>query len=233
MLFSERVFSKTVNNVIISLTDTVRKDVTALNERFFQLPEKKQSAVINAGFRIFSQYSYRKSPVSEIAAEAGISKSLLFYYFRNKKELYLFLCKYSVEVTQQELLRQKCCDNSDFFDVFLSGLRVKVQLMKRYPELAMFQLKAFYEKDSELRPEINKLIGEYSGFDNQAEMLRLDKDSFKDGLDLEMMYWDMYYASEGYLWEKLQSNDVDPDQMEKDFTRMIGFWRSLYSKEKR
>ncbi|MBR1823671.1 MAG: TetR/AcrR family transcriptional regulator [Ruminococcus sp.] len=204
-----------------------------MNERFFQLPEKKQSAVINAGFRIFSQYSYRKSPVSEIAAEAGISKSLLFYYFRNKKELYLFLCKYSVEVTQQELLRQKCYDNSDFFDVFLSGLRVKVQLMKRYPELAMFQLKAFYEKDSELRPEINKLIGEYSGFDNQAEMLRLDKDNFKEGLDLEMMYWDMYYASEGYLLEKLQSNDIDPDQMEKDFTRMIGFWRSLYSKEKR
>ncbi|MBP0955070.1 MAG: TetR family transcriptional regulator [Oscillospiraceae bacterium] len=31
--------------------------------------------------------------MNEIAEEAGISKSLLFYYFRNKKELYLYLLK--------------------------------------------------------------------------------------------------------------------------------------------
>lgn len=62
-----------------------------MNEKFFSLPEEKQQAIINAGYRVFSQNTYKKSPVSEIAAEAGISKSLLFYYFRNKKELYLFL----------------------------------------------------------------------------------------------------------------------------------------------
>jgi hypothetical protein len=45
------------------------------------------------------------------------------------------------------------------------------------------------------------------------------------------MYKDMYYASEGYLWEKLQSNDIDPDRMEKDFVRMIGFWQKLYSRK--
>ena len=62
-----------------------------MNEKFFSLPEEKQQAIINAGYRVSSQNTYKKSPVSEIAAEAGISKSLLFYYFRNKKELYLFL----------------------------------------------------------------------------------------------------------------------------------------------
>ena len=62
-----------------------------MNEKFFSLPEEKQQAIINAGFRVFSQNTYKKSPVSEVAKEAGISKSLLFYYFRNKKELYLFL----------------------------------------------------------------------------------------------------------------------------------------------
>ncbi len=118
-----------------------------MNDSFFQLPDNKRNKIINAGFRLFSQYTYKKSPMSEIAAEAGISKSLLFYYFRNKKELYLYLCRYSVEVTQQAIIDQNCYDNEDFFDVFLSGLRVKVQLMKSYPELSMFQLKAYYEKD--------------------------------------------------------------------------------------
>lgn len=202
-----------------------------MNDTFFQLPDNKRSAIINAGFRVFSQYNYRKSPMSEIAAEAGISKSLLFYYFKNKKELYLFLCKYSVEVTQQEIIRQKCYEKDDFFEVFLSGLNVKVQLMKQYPDLSLFQLKAYYEKDKELRPEINKLIGEYSGYETQAEMLGLNKEKFVEGLDLEMMYRDMYLASEGYLWEKLQSDEIDPDQMEKDYIRMIEFWRKLYSRK--
>ncbi len=62
-----------------------------MNERFFSLPEEKQQTVINAGYRVFSQNSYKNSPMREIAEEAGISKSLLFHYFYNKKELYLFL----------------------------------------------------------------------------------------------------------------------------------------------
>lgn len=60
-----------------------------MNEKFFSLPKEKQLAIINAGYRVFSQNTYKKSPMSEIAAEAGISKSLLFHYFHNyisKKE---------------------------------------------------------------------------------------------------------------------------------------------------
>ena len=203
-----------------------------MNERFYALPEDKQKSIISAGFRVFSQYSYKNRPMSEIAAEAGISKSLLFYYFKNKKELYLFICKYSTELTEQEILRQKCYEKEDFFDIFLSGLKVKVQLMRQYPDLSLFQLKAYYEKDKSLRPEIDQLIGQYSGYENQSEMLKLDKEKFIEGLDLEMMYTDMFLASQGYLWEKMQSETIDPDQMERDFIRMIEFWRGLYSRRK-
>lgn len=203
-----------------------------MNERFYALPEDKRKSIISAGFRVFSQYSYKNSPMSEIAAEAGISKSLLFYYFKNKKELYLFICKYSTELTEQEIIRQKCYEKEDFFDIFLSGLKVKVQLMWQYPDLSLFQLKAYYEKDKSLRPEIDQLIGQYSGYENQSEMLKLDKEKFIEGLDLEMMYTDMFLASQGYLWEKMQSETIDPDQMERDFIRMIEFWRGLYSRRK-
>ena len=67
--------------------------VIIMNDKFYSLPKEKQDRIINAGFRVFSRNSYKKSPVQEIAQEAGISKSLLFFYFRNKKELYLFLWK--------------------------------------------------------------------------------------------------------------------------------------------
>ena len=32
-----------------------------MNEKFFSLPEAKQRAIINAGYRVFSQNSYKNS----------------------------------------------------------------------------------------------------------------------------------------------------------------------------
>ncbi len=55
-----------------------------MNQKFFSLPEEKQKAFLNAGYRVFSRNAYRNSPMSEIAEAAGISKFLLFHYFHNK-----------------------------------------------------------------------------------------------------------------------------------------------------
>ena len=70
-----------------------------MNVKFYALPQEKQTAILNAGFHVFSQNSYKKSPVSEIAEAAGISKALLFHYFHNKKELYLFLWDTCARIT--------------------------------------------------------------------------------------------------------------------------------------
>ena len=50
------------------------------------------------------------------------------------------------------------------------------------------------------------------------------------GLDLQMMYREMYWASEGYLWEMLQRGELDAAQMEKDFERLLQFWKGIYKK---
>ena len=39
---------------------------------------------------------------------------------------------------------------------------------------------------------------------------------------------EMYWAAEGYLWEKIQREDLDFDQMESDFLKLIEFWKSVY-----
>lgn len=130
-----------------------------MNEKFFALPKQKQDAIINAGYRVFSQNSYKKSPMSEIAGEAGISKSLLFHYFHNKQELYLFLWDNCAKLTIKYLTEYKCYEQTDLF---------------------------------------------------------------------EMMYREMYLASEGYLWEMQRKGTVNVEKMEKDFTEMLNFWKKLY-----
>lgn len=203
-----------------------------MNEKFFRLPEEKQLAIINAGYRIFSQNSYKKSPVSEIAAEAGISKSLLFHYFKNKKELYMYLIENSVKLTYAYLNEYKSYEQQDFFEIMLSGLKAKVALMRKYPDIMAFTLKSYYESDPEVVSDIQELIGKTASYEANAPLLNIDPDSFIEGLDLEMMYKEMYFASEGYLWEKTQQGCTDIDEMERDIKKMIEFWRSVYTGKK-
>ena len=199
-----------------------------MNEKFFSLPEEKQLAIINAGYRVFSQNSYKKSPVSEIAAEAGISKSLLFHYFRNKRELYLFLIKNAADTTYKHLYEFGCGEEEDFFEIMHRGLKAKVALMKKYPDLTFFTLKAYYETDPEVCEDIQKLIGRIVSFNSNANFLKINPDIFVEGIDLQMMYLDMYLASEGYLWEKSHQGKFDADEVEKDFERMIDCWKKIY-----
>lgn len=199
-----------------------------MNDKFFQLPEKKQHMILNAGYRVFSRNSYKKCPVSEIAENAGISKSLLFYYFRNKRELYLYLLEKGSKITVDYLNKFKCYDGDDFFDIMHRGLKAKVALMRKYPNLSTFVMKAYYETDNEVKGSIMKIIQKYGSYEVNAELLKLNKDKFVEGLDLEMMYREMYWAGEGYLWNKVQSGRLDPDEMERDFGRLIDFWKSIY-----
>lgn len=202
-----------------------------MNEKFFSLPEEKRLAIINAGYRVFSKNSYKKSPVSEIAAEAGISKALLFHYFKNKKELYLYLLNNAAETTFTYLQDYKCYEDEDVFEIMLRGLKAKVSLMKKYPDLTAFTLKGYYETDPEVVSGIQAIIGKAASFQNNSQMLKLDPEKFIPGLDLKMMYMDMYLASEGFLWEKMQQGNFDVDEVESEFEKMIEFWRHIYSRK--
>lgn len=199
-----------------------------MNEKFFSLPTEKQRAIINAGYRVFSQNAYKKSPMSEIAAAAGISKSLLFHYFYNKRELYLFLWETCARVTVSYLQKYGCYEQTDLFESMYRGLQAKVRIMKQYPNMGAFALKAYYEKDPAVCADIQKSFAERAAFRTNRNLLHLDPEQFLPGLDLEMMYRNMYWASEGYILEKLKQGGIDAEQMEADFMQLIKFWKQIY-----
>lgn len=156
----KRVFPKSVNGVKMGLTESVNGGY-AMNERFFSLPPNKQQAIINAGYRVFSQNSYKNSPMSEIADEAGISKSLLFHYFQNKKELYLFLWDKCAETTIDLLTKYGCYDQTDLFESMERGMHAKMEIIRLYPNMANFTIKAFYEKDVEISAAVQESYHRY------------------------------------------------------------------------
>lgn len=199
-----------------------------MNEKFFALPEEKQQRIINAGYRVFSENSYRKSPMSEIAAEAGISKSLLFHYFHNKRELYLFLWDTCVKTTMQSMAESGCYGQTDLFEMLYRGMIVKIRLMRIYPHMGNFAVKVFYEKDPEVASGIQTSYEDFKKMNAYSSLLRLDPGQFKEGLEIAQIYKEMYLASVGYFWEMLQKGDIDVEKMEQDFIEMIEFWKKIF-----
>lgn len=149
-----------------------------MNERFYALPPEKQQAIINAGYRVFSQNSYKNSPMSEIAAEAGISKSLLFHYFHNKKELYLFLWDKCAETTIAFLTRYGCYGQTELFESMERGMRAKMEIIRLYPDMGNFTIKAFYEKDAGISAAIQESYHRYYNLKADKTRLNLDPSQF-------------------------------------------------------
>ena len=202
----------------------------AMNKKFFSLPQEKQQSILNAGYRVFSANSYKKSPVREIAEAAGISKSLLFHYFQNKRELYLFLWETCTRITLDQLQKSGCYETEDLFEAMRRGLLAKAEIMRCYPHMGAFAVRACYERDSEVCDALQRSIAHHASFQTNARRLRLDPSRFAPGLDLRLMYQNMYLATEGYLWEKQQCGSIDVDEMVKDFNELIDFWQQIYQK---
>lgn len=202
-----------------------------MNEKFFALPEEKQQRIINAGYEVFSKNSYKKSPVGEIAQTAGISKSLLFHYFHNKKELYLFLWNVVCKLTVDTLNDYNCYEPTDLFEMMRRGLYAKIAIMKKYPALTGFVLKAFYEKEPEIAYEIQKSYASLIQDSSAIFMPKLNPEDFRPGLNKEMIFKTMYWTTEGYFWNVLQQGVFNFDQLEKDFLKILDFWQIAYCRQ--
>jgi AcrR family transcriptional regulator len=49
--------------------------------------EESRERIIKAAMKVFAEYGYFRAPVRLIAMEAGVSKGLIFWYFRSKDEI--------------------------------------------------------------------------------------------------------------------------------------------------
>ena len=75
-----------------------------MNGKFFELPLEKQEQIIKAAYVVFAHNNYKNASTSKIADAGDISKSLLFHYFKNKKELYLAVIEELTSRVQEELV---------------------------------------------------------------------------------------------------------------------------------
>lgn len=202
-----------------------------MNERFFTLPPERQRAILNAAFKVFAKSDYRHAPMQQIADEAGISKSLLFHYFKNKQELYLYLWDVAARKTARATQESGALETSDFFEMLRRTTRAKCDVMRAHPHLFGFALRAYYEKDPVVSAAIHHDVDAYTDRGEELITCLVDTSTLRDDVALEEIYRQFVLLSDGYMFQKNQADTIDPDVIEADFASIIDHWQRVYSKE--
>ncbi|MGJ7919009.1 TetR/AcrR family transcriptional regulator [Neobacillus sp. LXY-4] len=198
--------------------------------KFLNLNQEKQDRILNAALKEFAQKGYQNASTNEIVKEAGISKGLLFHYFNNKKDLYLFLYDHFMEITMEEILAKVDWDEKDIFKRYRLVAFLKFELFNQYPEMFNF-LKSVYTEDSpevktELDIKMKKLLE--SGYKDLFGDIDLTK--FKEGLDLEKTLNIIFWTMEGFAYrqqDKALKVDLDQAFLDEVMTEMEAYCEIL------
>lgn len=66
-----------------------------MSNSFEKLPEEKRNLILRISLEEFVRNGYYKASTDTITGQAGISKGILFHYFKNKKGLFLYLTEHT------------------------------------------------------------------------------------------------------------------------------------------
>ncbi len=166
-----------------------------------------------------------------LAEQAGVSKSLIFFYFNNKAELYMALWNHAAEITYLFLDEYGSHeDGLSFFDILDRCLNAKAEMMRKYPDIYRFVLRAYYEKDSKVSSRIRESYRKALMKSGRDFAVQLQPEAFRKGLDLKQMYKTILLASEGFVYTSVMNNRTDADTFEREYSKLIGFWRELFER---
>lgn len=178
--------------------------------KFFNLEKEKQVRIVNAAIKEFAQKGYENASTNEMVKEAGISKGLLFHYFQSKKQLYLFLYEYCVDLLVNEVFEKVDMVETDFFARVRQVALVKMELLKKYPQVLKFLESAYIEDANEVKPVIENRQNEFIKVNTKKIFEGIDISRFRDGMDIQKVLKIVIWVFEKMAEEELQKAKFSP-----------------------
>jgi len=193
---------------------------------FEKLPDEKRLAILNAGILCFGQSGYQKTAISEIAAEAGVSKAAIFHYFGTKKDLYLYLYNYA----HKELLERLSKGTKDYFESLTTYTQARIQLIKKHPGMEDFLRLQNQKNDFDAPDELVSMEKQHCEQGIAMLFNQVDWNRFQEGYDKDTVINLTAWVGEGCLKHFTETMSLDEAylEVERYFTILK---RALYKPE--
>lgn len=155
-------------------------------EAFERQQEEKKKLIIQTVIEEFVQNGYENASTDVMTSRAGISKGLLFHYFKSKKNLYLYVVHYAkqllTEKTMEAVNEIRC---SDFFERIKQIVLTKQQIFMTYPNETQLVIDAVANPPKAVKKEMEQLLATH--YETYAEDFQLQHIFLKDLLQKETL----------------------------------------------
>lgn len=167
----------------------------------------------------FAQKGFKNASTDAIVKEAAISKGALFHYFNNKKDLFLFLYDFALDMVKEEILGKLNYEEKDIFARRMQGLVLKTEVLKRHPEMYDFLGAAYLEGAVEVKSELDRRAKQLIEVGQAKLYSGMDTSKFREEIDLakaiEIINWTMEGITNKQMQiiKKMPMEDVNFDEL--------------------
>ena len=156
------------------------------SQTFFNLSEEKREAIVKVALDEFSTFDYSSASISRIVRKTGIAKGSFYQYFRDKKDLYLYLLNLISETKKNFVCQTSPPTKIDFYEYLGWLFDSSLEFHRNYPILSRLAYRAFYGNSSFRDSEIDNKEKAFNNFVRQLVIKGIDSGDINTDIDLEM-----------------------------------------------
>ena len=119
-------------------------------EQFEKIRVTKMSLILDTALKVFAKEGYHSATISKISSEAGISKGLMYNYFKSKEELLNILLSELLDAEMNsitKLFNQPFNENT-----FINVIKKSTEILKKKPK----QWLLYFSMSTQ--PEVLKIV---------------------------------------------------------------------------
>ena len=201
--------------------------------RFEDLPEGRRRAVVDAAAEVFGGEDYARASTADIASRAGVSKSQLFFYFHNKRELYLYVLGALTRRVAETVVDERWYEIDDFFELMRYAATRRAAFARLSPRVMGFFVRAFYPGHRDVSGALDAFMTDSVPAMVQAYLGHVRWERFQEGVDPMRVVRMLVWCGDGYLHEQLRGGgELDMEAMLSEFLVWLDwFKRATYREE--
>lgn len=175
------------------------------------LRQDKTSLIFQAAIDIFSDRGFDKATMDDIAARANVAKGTIYYHFKSKEELFLFLVEEGIDLLQESV--------NEYLSGEMSGkvkletaIRQQINFFGQYRDFCIIMLREAWGAEQRQK-EFRKMLIEYTKMLQEFIQQAIDEGEFIQ-TDAEVAAWTVFGgASITSLHLLLSRREYVPDEL--------------------
>ena len=185
---------------------------------FKDIPREKQHRILNAAMEEFAAHDYRGANTETIAARGGISKGLLFYYFKDKKSLYMTLVRHAGAMVERAMQMEPAPEGADLFAYLDALAEKKIAVLERMPALVQFSVRVFYDGGVQVSPAINRFLLRHTDELFDKYLSQVDTSRFRPGFTPRKAINLLMYLMDGWMHSRMmEGRPLDVQEMFREY----------------